>query len=224
MGNEILNKIDSRRVILSIKKNILTVFVLLLFLVVFFSKGSSFTFSEEKDISLAVCPTFYYVADNSKDLNFIKTKTTAESLYLLTNKEVDFVISGRPLKDGESDFNFEIIGEGYDFIFEKEIIIMEEEMLLVPFYTNLDPKIIIEDFEYISEDNLIKISKEDIDNHLKEGVIITFLDDRIKGGSVHIFNENGKRVRLSRRPRIYYSSLIEEDELNKLKEILFLPI
>ena len=187
--------------------------------------GSVFIF-EEKDffssekIIVAACPTFHYMLqkmEENKNIETIKTQSTKESLDLLSRKKVDLVISGRALKSEEPDFLFEVIGPGYDFIFKEEIAILEKEMDFISFYTDLSPKNIINDFYFISEENLKKI--ENIYNYLDKGVVITFLDGKIKGETVHIFQENGERIRLSRLPRLYYLEEIKEKAIF-VKEII----
>ena len=91
-------------------------------------------------------------------------------------------------------------------------------MQFVPFYSDLSLDKIIKDFDFISEQNLAKT--ENIDQDLNKGVIITFLENEMKGEMVHIFQENGERLRLSRLPRLYYSSSLEEEKIKFIKEII----
>jgi len=177
-------------------------------------------FLKEK-ITVAICPTFHYMLDESEEINgirVIETENTSQSIELLKRREVDLIISGRPLRDNEQeDFLFEIIGEGYDFIFKNEIVIGELEMPFVPFYTNLDLEKIIKDFEHISENNIEKINN--VNDYLDKGVVITFLENEMIGEPVHIIKRNGERVWLSRRPRMYYFSDINKDVLERIKNI-----
>ncbi len=175
----------------------------------------------EKVFSVAACPTFHSKVDElkkSKKINIIKTNSTAESLKLIGSKEVDLIISGRALKKEEPKLLFEKIGPGYDFIFDKELVIFEKEMQFVPFYTDLNLEKIINDFKYISENNLTKI--EEPKNYLNKGVVISFLNDYLIGESVHILNEDKSRVYLSRLPRLYYQPDFPKDVIIEIKEIL----
>ncbi len=172
-------------------------------------------------IKIAACPTFYYMLEQLKDIPgvvTVKTGSTKESLNLLSEKRVDLAISGRALKTEEPDFLFEVIGPGYDFIFKNEIVIIEHEMALIPFYTNLSLKEIIRDFDYISENNLFKV--EDPYDYLDSGVIITRLDKIEKGDVVHIFKEDGSRLRYSRVPRLYYRPDFPEEKINTIKNTI----
>ena len=50
--------------------------------------------------------------------------------------------------------------------------------------------------------------------------MIVFLENKLKGETVHLFNQNQSRVRLSRRPRLYYSEKLSAEQLNFVKEII----
>ena len=111
---------------------------------VLFLDDSSFF---EEAITIAACPTFHYMLEkmvNNQEIITIKTQSTAESLKLLEKEKVNLIISGRALKPEEPDFSFKIIGPGYDFLFQEEILILEKEMNLVPFYTKLSLNLIYE--------------------------------------------------------------------------------
>ncbi len=172
---------------------------------------------DESEIIVAACPTFHYMLEKieSNKVKVIKTESTGESLSLLDQEMVDLVISGRALKSTEPKFSFKKIGHGYDFIFSKEVFILEEEMQFIPFYTDLPLENIIEDFPFISEDNLKKT--EDIYSVLDKGVVITSLEGEIRGEIVHVLQGNGERVRLSRLPRLYYLPNLEEEKLKLIK-------
>lgn len=175
---------------------------------------------KEKTMFVAVCPTFYYMAEgmeNNSKINIIKTGSTSESLGLFKGGTVDFIVSGRALKKGEPQLPSIKIGKGYDFIFKNEIVIYEKEMGDFLFYTNLSKEEIVQEFEYISEKNLIEV--ENIYEYLNEGIVITHLNDFSKGEIVHILKENNSRVRLSRLPRIYYrnDNLVKEAGLIEIE-------
>ncbi len=162
------------------------------------------TFSSEEPIKVAACPTFYYMADKlevHEELSVVRTQSTAESLVLLGRGEVDLIISGRPLKRGDPELVSRIIGPGYDFIFEQEIAVLEKEINSIPFYTDLSLNKVVQDFDYISKDNLTKV--EDPYQYLDRGVVITSLERINRGEIVHVFKEDGSRLRMSRMPRIY---------------------
>ncbi len=169
-------------------------------------------------IKVAVCPTFYYFFDNLKDgdnIEVFKEKSTSEGLFLMEKGSVDVVISGRPLKQGETLLLSEKIGEGYDFIYKEEIVVFEEEMSEMLFYTDLEVEKVINDFKYISSKNITKIEK--IEDYVERGVVITVLDNLLIGEVVHILNQDGSRVRLSRLPRVYYPKETPRKNIEHLK-------
>ncbi len=207
------------------RKNIyIIIFIFLLFFFLNNRKedqiASLSNFTEKDNLVVAGCPTFHYMLDklDQEGISIIKTGSTGESLSLIENGLVDFVISGRSLREGEAKLSFHKIGRGYDVIHKDEIVIFEKEMGQISFLTDLDIDQVINDFEYISDVNLVKIN--DLYEYLDKGVIITSLDGHLIGNMAHILKENGSRVRLSRSPRIYFSSELEKEKLESIKEII----
>ncbi len=191
------------------KKTILIVVLIIVFLglIIFSNK-------KEPTITIAACPTFHYMLEKlGDDFKIIKTGSTSESLTMLDNNEVDLVISGRFLKPNEPNFLFKEMGPGYDFLFIKEVIITEEEMAFIPFYTNLSVEKVLNDFPYI---NLTKVNN--VIEYLDQGVVIT--QNNYQGELVHVFREDGSRVRLSRKPRLYYNQGFSLEKLLLLEEII----
>ncbi len=151
----------------------------------------------EDDLTVAACPTFHYLLDDFD--NYVKTNSTAESISLFLNGEVDAFISGRALKPSEPDIPFEVIGSGYSFLYQVGGAILEREMNHYQFYTDLEG--VSEDFPYIE-----KIEKvEDVYEYIDKGIVITSVinTDYSKGEVVSVFQDNGERVRLSRTPVMY---------------------
>ncbi len=186
-------------------KNIIIIGIVILLVFVFFQK------EEDNKIIIASCPTFHHILDDFGDnVDSFKTKSTSESITLIKSGKVDAIITGRPLKDGEPILDCIKIGNGYDFVSKNEIIIIEDEMRDYLFYTNLDPEIIISDFENITENNLSRVG--DIFEFLDKGIVITSLDNILIGETVHILNRYGNRIELSRLPRFCFSddSIAEE--------------
>ncbi len=160
---------------------------------------------KDENLFIAVCPTYQYISEkiiDNESVVIIKTDSTTESLKLIEAGKVDAIISGRALKKEEPQLLSKIIGEGYDFISKDEIVIFEEEMEFVSFYTNLQTDQILDTFQYISEENLTKV--ENIKDYIEKGVVITSLDGFLIGEPVYILKEDNSRVFLSRLPRIYY--------------------
>ncbi len=199
------------------KKVIFTASLVLIFLI-----AVGFLFAEkEKTPTVAACPTFHYLLEELKDIsevNTVKSDSTGESLKMIENGEVDMIISGRALKEEEPRLLSQKIGDGYDFIFAEEVIILEEEMGFIPFYTDLSSEKIINDFSYISEENLSRVDNPY--DYLKEGVVITSLEETLVGEVVHVLKSDGSRVRLSRLPRLYYSSDVKEEIVDIVTEII----
>ncbi len=177
--------------------------------------------NKEEQIIVASCPTFYYMLEKLEGLENVKTMktlSTNESLQMLKLNSADLVISGRPLKINEPNFLSQKIGYGYDFISSDEFLILEREMIRVPFFTDISSRDIINDFEYITENNIEEV--ENITDYLDKGIIITKIEGKTDAKFVYIIKENGSRVRLSRIPRLYYSPNFKEENLNIIKEII----
>ncbi len=162
---------------------------------------------EKEEVVVAACPTFYYLLEKIEDKEHvvaIKTNSTAETVSLLQEEKIDFGIGGRPLTEKEEKIKHLVIGKGYDFIATQGFTLPEQEMAYFTFYTNLEKEEILRDFQYIKEENLVKINN--IHDYLNKGVAITKIEERMPQGaeSVHIVKENGQRVRLSRKPRVFF--------------------
>ncbi len=184
-------------------------------------KENNETIHEKNELIIALCPTFHYLFEKleiNRDINFIKTESTKESLKLIKNGSVNAIISGRALRENELNLFFKIIGKGYDFISKNEIIVFEEEMRFSKFYTDLEIEPIIESFNYISKENLTKI--ENINDYLEKGIVITFLNNRLVGEPVHILKKDGSRVNFSRLPRIYYLNGFPKDKIDFITKSL----
>ncbi len=176
---------------------------------------------DSESLRIASCPSFHHLLEKlteEDNITTIKTGSTGESLKLLENKEVDFVISGRALKKNEPKVNYKILGHGYDFLFEQEIIVMEDEIPFVKFYTDLPTEEITKDFPQIRKETLTTVNN--IEDYLDKGIVITKLENKMIGEVAHIMKETGRRVPLSRLPRLYYSpeitNIFNENELFKL--------
>ncbi len=200
------------------KKIIITFFISLIILLLLYSILSV----NEENITVASCPTFYYMLEKLDGVDWIKTvktESTAESINLYEKREIDIIISGRPLKKSEPALVSEKVGKGYDFLYKEDLPMWEKEMELLTFYTNLSLEEIINDFRYITEDNLIKI-EGDIESHIKDSVVITSLDGNLIGATAQIFKPDFSRVRLTRLPRIHYKENINKEKLDIIRNII----
>ncbi len=177
----------------------------------------------KKETIIAVCPTFYFLSDKlSQDskLRLIRTGSTSESLYLLFNKKADAIISGRMLKPNELNLEYNIIGEGFSILGQKEQAILYDEMNNYKYYTDQKKEAILEKFPNLGEANIIETSQ--VYDFVEEGIIITSLEntDYSKSEIVHIFIKQGERYRYSRTPAIYYSFYLEGDKRKELEKTI----
>lgn len=170
-------------------------------------------------ITVAACPTFYYLLEKLKNnnINIVETNSTAESLYFLQKNKTDLIIAGRKLKPEEPQFLSEIIGSGYSFISDKELLIQEKEMGNYNFFTDLSPDEIIDKFSYIIPGKISEV--ENVYNYLSRGIIITSVEntDYSKSKIVHIYKKDSSRHRFSRTPIIYFSNSLNKDIIENIK-------
>lgn len=169
---------------------------------------------------LAICPTFYNKVDylDKEKFEIIKTNSSSESLNLLKNKEVDFVISGRTLLPEEGYFENITIGKGdlyYSFLSSDNAQINVKDFNLYNFYTDLDLNILYKD---LGIKNIKKVNN--VYEHLEKGVIITSWENTNlhKAKIVHVLNNDNSRLEISRIPTLYYQSNCNPlliDEINK---------
>lgn len=203
------------------KKGIFITVLVIVFATGFFvliNRGENYHFPvdelpKQEKIRIAVCPTYFKAVEtiNIEKYEIIKVESTAEGLFLLDNHIVELVLSGRALKPEEPQFLSEIIGHGYSFIFDKELLIQEKEMGNYNFFTDLSASEIIDKFSYIIPDKISEV--ENIYNYLKQGIVITSLENTnySKGEIVHIYKEDGSRHLFSRTPIIYYFDPLNKD-------------
>ncbi len=202
-------------------------FIVLLALVYFSGRNFSLAgvFNGNKISRIAVCPTYHHlenlIADN--DIRFVKTSRTAESVELLANNEVDYVIAGRTLKPHEGSYNSEFLtAKGYSFLAKDSIILSDSQLSNFDIYTDdIDLPNIIAEHELGSlEISYVDDVYEYINNDLV--IVITSWEntDYSKADVVHVYTSLGERLEISRRAIIYCSSDCKDKIINKLKEIL----
>lgn len=171
--------------------------------------------------SVAACPTFYKILETleieNKNIKTIKTRSSTESLILLKNNRVDYVISGRALKPGEL-FNYRTIGKNnnyYSFLGKDELTIYYSDLNNYTFYTDLDLK---KTREELKIKNIVKT--DNIYEHLEDGIIITSWNntDLNLAKIITILNKDGSKLAKSRIPIIYFNN--KEKEIKNIKEII----
>ncbi|MDD3284167.1 MAG: hypothetical protein PHZ07_01075 [Patescibacteria group bacterium] len=170
-------------------------------------------------IKIAACPTCYELLkniDNNK-YEIIRTNSTSESIELLENKLVDIILGGRTLKPEEPKLDSLVISDGYSFLGNQEITIYIDELKKYSIYTDLDIESIKNNI------SIQKIKKVDnIYDYLDKGIVITSWEntDYTKAKIVHVLEDNGNRLKLSRRPTVYCNgscyNKINKDLINNL--------
>jgi hypothetical protein len=169
------------------------------------------------DVRIAVCPTFYGYIENfdSKNYKAVLTSSTSESIKLLEKGMVDFALGGRILKPDEPIFENIILGDGYSFLSNEEILITYEDIQNSVVYTDQKP----EDLKrYFSFDSIIEV--DNVYEHLEKGIVITkwVNTDLLRAGMVHLYNSDGTRVRYSRIPILYYTKSMESSVVSFISE------
>lgn len=206
---------------------IISISIFLFFVLVFSSRAGVIKTLSSKDslvinnekIVIALCPTYYSLADELEKDNFkvIKTSSSAESFALLSDSELDYVLAGRILKPGEGNFSGEFLSfQGYSFLSSYSETIDVSELLNRKIYSDLEQENIKND---LALDNIIFVS--DVYSYIDQGLIITSWEntDYSRAEIVHVLEDNGERYSLSRRPILYCQNKCDFNIINKLKKI-----
>ncbi len=184
----------------------------------------SFTINQSVKVkektSIAVCPTWYSLESKIKNKNgyeIVKTSSTVESLSLLEKGRVDFIISGRPLKPNEPNFQSEKLGEGYLFLSSTGGSITSDNLDNYSFQTDLDKEKIKESFPNIRELKEVENPYENI----SERILITSFEnvDYSQAGLVDILDQFERRVDISRRPTLYFRRKNKE-KVEEIKNLI----
>lgn len=158
---------------------------------------------------IAACPTCYDLIKNNQLDNYeiIPTISTAESLLLLQNKEVDMILAGRTLKFDEPDLPYLLIKDGYSILSNQEKTVYLSELSNYVIYTNLNPKVVQ---NFFPAQAVIKV--DDVYQYLGQGIVITTWEntDYTRANIVHLLESNGSRMELSRRPTVYCAQTCDQ--------------
>lgn len=97
---------------------------------------------------------------------------------------------------------------------------MENEMVFMPFYPDLDQDKIIDAVHNISDDNLTPV--EDVSDYLKEGIVITrraklSVEEKI----AHVFKMDGIRFRLSQALQLYYPEGLSQEKTDLIIDLVY---
>jgi len=193
------------------------IFIILLSLIVLSLVISNIFASNKKLLVIAACPTYYYELIDQLDpkkYELFFSESTSRSVALLENNLVDAIISGRTLKPNEIDTYSLVLGKGYSFLSNVEMVVLADDLKNYNIYTDLEA----EEIKNIFPINEIS-QVDDIYNHIDDGIIITSWEntDYNKAEIVHLMENNGRRVKLSRQPTIHYTNqLINLEELRAL--------
>lgn len=175
-------------------------------------------FVKEKT-SIATCPTYYEIANllDKNEYEIIKTDSSSESFNLLRSRDVEYVLSGRPPKPNERDFEKEFITKnGYSFIGTQEKVINKDDLKNETICTDLDKERVVLEF------NLQKVDiVEEIADCPSNSIIITSWGntDYSRFNVVHIVNEDESRHILSRTPILYCLNDCPQNIINQIKKI-----
>lgn len=199
------------------KKRIIFITILSLFVLGLFI--SNIFASNKSIIKITACPTYYYeLLDqlDPKKYELFFSESTSRSIIFLKNNIVDVIISGRTLKPGEINAQSLVLGKGYSFLSNSEKTIFIEELKNYDIYT---------DFEVDKIKNLFPVMNisqvEDVYQYMDEGIIITSWEntDYNRAEIIHLLENNGRRVKLSRQATAYYKD--ESINLEYLKTLTF---
>lgn len=173
-------------------------------------------------IGVAVCPTYSELLLSKQDnwYNIIRTRNTAESLSLLDKNYVDYVLSGRPPKADESEYEYFYINKsGYSFLGDKSESFYVSDLKDEKIYSDLNES----DIEFLKNDLNLNdiIIVEDIYDRPDNTLAITTWEntDYSRNNIVHVYTENNKRYGFSRTPIIYCKDC-DKDILNLLIKTL----
>ncbi|MDZ7611205.1 MAG: hypothetical protein U5L10_00380 [Candidatus Moranbacteria bacterium] len=165
---------------------------------------------KSEKIKVAACPTCFELAKNvnADKYEIIKTGSTAESIALLKNNRADIIMAGRTLKPGEPQMDSILIKEGYSFLSSREGVVYIEELKDKIVYTDLDLEKIEKAFPAQKIEQV-----ENVYEYLDKGVVVTSWEntDYTKAAIVHVLEENGERIVLSRQPTVYCPSACKEE-------------
>jgi len=171
----------------------------------------------QEKVKIAVCPTFLSLAStlDQDEFEIIKTQSTSESLDLLNNKTVDYVLAGRPPKPHEKNYQTEFISKiGYSFVSKTEKAVTKDDLDKEKICSDLDEGKIDEGLhlkEVVQVNNILECPQESI--------VITSWDNTNYGEfwPVHVMNNDGLRHILSRTPIVYCKEACPLNIINQIK-------
>ncbi len=174
---------------------------------------------EQEKVKIAGCPSYHQLAKNldKSEYEFIPTVSTAESIKLLQNKQVDLVLAGRTLRPEEPEYDSLVVADGFSFLSGRGETIFLSQLKDYQLFSDLN-------VEELTSRLMIKNIRQ-VDNvydYLDQGIIITSWEntDYDRAEIVHVFGNNNQRLALSRRPTIYCpQSCADEKVINLLNNL-----
>jgi hypothetical protein len=172
----------------------------------------------KEKIKIAACPTCYE-ADKKLDkekYEIVPTATTAESATLLARGSVDMLLAGRTLKPSEAAADFLVLTGGYSFLGDKQLNLDINEIKDRTIFTDLDPvelKNNLPDFTFKQVD--------DVYDYITKGIVLTTWEntDYSRAEIVHVYENNGRRLAMSRRPTLYCPTNCQDEVATDIKAI-----
>lgn len=169
-------------------------------------------------VRIAVCPTYYDLAEKLDKTKYeiIKTQSTVDSLKLLSDGSVDYIIAGRTLKPDEPQYEKVFLDKnfGMSFLSDEPLVINFNELDEQSIYTDLEMDNIK---NYLP--NLTNISQvNNVYDYLGKGLIITSWSNTDYGQAeiVHVLDESGNRSKFSRTPIIYCNKFCGQQNINEI--------
>jgi hypothetical protein len=175
--------------------------------------------SVQEKITIAACPTCQEIAEklDPQKYKIIATQSTSESVELVENQQADFLLAGRKLKSNEPRMEGAVIGKGFSFIGSRELSIQVSELGDYTIYTDLAVDMIRDVFP------VEKIEKvENVYQYLEKGIAITTWEntDYSKANIIHLLENDGERVKLSRQPTLYCPVKCDDKMVAEITSVL----
>jgi len=194
------------------------IFIILLSLIILSLVISNIFAGDKRVLRVAACPTYHGSISqlDPKKYELFFSESTAQSINLLENDLVDIIVSGRTLKPNENIAYSLVLGKGYSFLSNSEHLLFINELKEYNVYTDLEIQEIKNIFPVI---NISRV--ENVYDYINEGLIITSWEETDYNNAevVHLLENNGQRVKLSRQATAHYTD--QSINLEDLKVLTF---
>jgi len=166
-------------------------------------KNTNIDEDELVNVKIAACPSMLEFLEGKKldNISIIKTANTATSLQLLSSGRVDYILSGRPLKPDEGDYQQIFLNKnGYSFLSSFDDYVFFNDLQEVEVYTDQSLS------EIETNLNLKKlIFIDDVYSRPEPSFAISSWDntDYSRTNILQVLNPDNTRYNLSRTPILY---------------------